>query len=564
MSAGGEPLYTRRFFVMCGFTFTVFLSAFQLLPTAPFRILDLGGTKLSAGLFLGFLTYASAFSAPLTGALADRVGKRRMLVACSLAIAGFSAGYAVSTDYRLPLVLAFFHGLFWSGLLSASAAYMTDVLPESRRAEGIGIWGLSTILAIAVAPGLGLWIYGHGWVWLCAVIGLLNLAMAAIAASLDEAVAPAFLGGERFFTRRLLEWRVLLLSVTLFLCSFGYGGVTSFIALYAEENGVSPRGIYFTSFALVMLVSRPLAGRLADRIGHKKVLVPCLVLVAFAFVILALRGTRPWLVASAVVFGAGFGTAYPIFVAYVMTFVAPTRRGAAFGGILAAVDVGIGTGSIATGWMVERLGFSFAGGVRPFLSGSHTSGPGGACASRIVLEALEIPSLFSEQVPDDGVHDLGCGRPRVFAGPFHHSLDVAPQELRERRLVAVCLQHLLEPVLRPLPEGLRQAQGLLEEGGVEGAQVSHVPELGVAEDMLPAFPPILPKSPDELRNRCPVVFRHVPLGEEALRFEPSNVLERNVDDRSESIVRRDSDALVFDLDRRFAVAPFVEQQGLAV
>jgi MFS family permease len=139
--AGRERLFTPRFFVMCGFTFTVFLSAFQLLPTAPYRILDLGGSPFAAGLFLGFLTYASAFSAPLTGALADRVGKRRMLVGCSLAIAGFSVAYALATDYRLLLGFVLLHGVFWSGLLSASSAYMTDIIPEARRAEGSATGG---------------------------------------------------------------------------------------------------------------------------------------------------------------------------------------------------------------------------------------------------------------------------------------------------------------------------------------------------------------------------------------------------------------------------------------
>ena len=80
MSAANDRLFTSAFFVMCGFTFTVFLSAFQLLPTAPFHILDLGGTTFASGLFLGFLTYSSAFSAPLTGAIADRVGQRRVLL----------------------------------------------------------------------------------------------------------------------------------------------------------------------------------------------------------------------------------------------------------------------------------------------------------------------------------------------------------------------------------------------------------------------------------------------------------------------------------------------------
>src|SRR2546428_11305202 len=131
MAAERDRLFTARFFVMCAFSFTVFLSAFQLLPTAPFRILDLGGSKFAAGMLLGFLTYASAFSAPLSGALADRIGKRRMLIVCSLAIAGFSVAYALSRSYRVPLAVGFVHGRFWSGLLSASVAYITDIVPVS-------------------------------------------------------------------------------------------------------------------------------------------------------------------------------------------------------------------------------------------------------------------------------------------------------------------------------------------------------------------------------------------------------------------------------------------------
>ena len=80
---------------MCGFTFTVFLSAFQLLPTAPFRIQELGGSTFASGLFLGFLTYASAASAPLTGAFADRLGRRRTLVIASSVILLCAIGYGV-------------------------------------------------------------------------------------------------------------------------------------------------------------------------------------------------------------------------------------------------------------------------------------------------------------------------------------------------------------------------------------------------------------------------------------------------------------------------------------
>jgi MFS family permease len=362
-----DRLFTPRFFVMCGFSFTVFLSAFQLLPTAPFHILDLGGSTFASGLFLGFLTYSSALSAPLTGAFADRAGQRRILIISSLALAMFSLAYAVITDYRLMLALVLVHGVFWSGLLSASAAYMTGLLPESRRAEGIGYWGLSTLSALAVAPTVGFWMYRRGgWLWLCLGAAALNLGMTAIAWSLTEHTMPARRHPRA--PRGLVERRVLVISITLALYSFGYGGITSFTAMYADASGVAPKGLYLTALAIVMLLTRPALARLGDVFGYKRVFIPCLILISCGLACLAAGGTRPWIIASAVIFGVGFGTAYPSYIGYVMRGVTPDRRGAAFGAILAAFDTGIGTGSTSMGWIIQHFGFRPAFGVAAALS----------------------------------------------------------------------------------------------------------------------------------------------------------------------------------------------------
>jgi MFS family permease len=367
--AADQRLFTPRFFTMCGFTFTVFLSAFQLLPTAPFRILDLGGSTVAAGAFVGFLTYASALSAPLTGALADHLGRRPQLIACSLVLAGIAVAYGLVESYRVLLGLVLVQGVFWSGLLAASSAYMTDFIPEARRAEGIGYWGMSTMLAVMVAPYAGFSVYKHGWWVLASEVAALNLLMAFIAWRLPRDVRAASPLSRPRRLSQLVEWRVVVVSLSLFVCSFGYGGITSFVALYAEGMGIGGgKGLYFLVFAVVVLLTRPFTGRWADRIGHRRFLVPCFVLVCAAFVLLALARGRPLFVASAVVFGLGFGNVYPALAAHVVRHVDPMRRGAALGGILAALDTGIGTGSIATGVLIDRFGFGVAFGCAALLS----------------------------------------------------------------------------------------------------------------------------------------------------------------------------------------------------
>lgn len=379
---------------MCGFSFTVFLSAFQLFPTAPFHILALGGSTFASGLFLGILTYASALSAPLTGALVDRAGAKEILVVGSAVITGFSIAYALIPDYHLMLILVVVHGVFWSGLLTGSGAYMTNILPEQRRAEGLAYWGLSTIAAIAVAPTIGFWVFRFGWRALCLEAAALNVAMACIALALPRQPRHPRSGSG---TARLVEWRVLVVSFTLFLYSFGYGGVTSFTALYADATGARPKGIYLTALALAILATRPMSGRLGDRFGHRKVLLPSLVVVAVGLSVLVAGGTTMHLVLSAIVYGAGFGTAYPVFCAYVLRHVAAERRGAAFGAILACFDTGIGTGSTSMGWIIGRYGFSAAFAVATALS--TLAVPYFLASNRALRSQFSSPDLSSAPAP---------------------------------------------------------------------------------------------------------------------------------------------------------------------
>jgi MFS family permease len=355
---------------MWSYSFTVFISLFQLLPSAPYRVIELGGSTAEAGLFLGLLTYASAFSAPVTGSIADRVGQRRVLIIVSLILATISASYAFMTSYKVMLAVVVVHGLFWSGLLSASSAYMSATIPPSRRAEGLGLWGLASVSAIAAAPALGFWVYRHGWITLCVEIVVLNLIMTVIAWRLpheshgaheiaDAKHVEKSHGGDGKASglAALVEWRVIVLGVTLGLVAFGYGGLTSFSALFADDLHISPRSAFLSAMAAAMLVGRLTIGRALDRIGHRRVLLPVLVMPAIGLLLLGITYGPIMFVTSGVVFGAGFGLMYPAFAAYVITHVPVARRGAAFGAIIAAFDTGLGTGSTVMGSFIQDYGF---------------------------------------------------------------------------------------------------------------------------------------------------------------------------------------------------------------
>jgi MFS family permease len=220
-------------------------------------------------------------------------------------------------------------------------------------------------------------VYRHGWAALCLEIVALNLLMALIAWRLPEdrpagarplprsrdlaRLAKAARGMTPFqLARRHIEWRVLVLAMGMSLVSFGYGSLTSFSALFADSLGVVPRSLFLSVMAVAVVVGRLTIGRALDRLGHRRVLVPAFVAPALGLLMVAFAEGRVMLVAAALVFGAGFGLMHPAFTAYVMGHVADSRRGAAFGAILAAFDTGIGSGSSVLGWLIHAHGYRVA------------------------------------------------------------------------------------------------------------------------------------------------------------------------------------------------------------
>ena len=348
-----NPLFTRRFVSLWLFQFGTFFSAFQLLPVIPLRIVELGGSKAAAGMFLGVYTFASAFAAPMMGAIADHVGRKRMLVVASLLFVVFSLAYGVVPWLPVVLAIGVVHGAIWSAILSAAGALMADFIPAERRSEGLAYWGLAPTAAVAIAPAVGLFVYRFGWMALCVEIAVLSALMAVWASSLaTESAARATRAFPR--AKELWDWSVILATLSLTAVSFGYGGITSYAAILSRERGIEPESIYFTVFALTVVAIRVLTSHLGDRFGPKVLLYPSLAVMPLAFALLAIAGTRPMLVASAILFGIGLGASFPAFMTFVVSHTDDARRGRTFGSVIWGFDTGIGLGSIVIGAIAQR------------------------------------------------------------------------------------------------------------------------------------------------------------------------------------------------------------------
>lgn len=353
----------RRFLVSLPFVriwtiaFAAMAGGFLLFPTAPKRLQELGAPLWAVGLLLTLLTFGSAVSAAWTGALGDLLGRRRVLTTAGLVLAGFAAIYSVLEVWWAMPLLGLVHGVVWSALLTGGSAEATAIIPVERRAEGIGWFGMASTLAIVVAPAAGFWLSERrDWQWVCAAIVTLDLAVALLASRLPAAPPPQPGWWRHLAPKRAVEWRVLRSSTVLMLVAFGYGGSTSFVALLAEERGIEPKGIFFTAFALSILVLRPALGPMVDRVGARRALPPSIALAAAGLALVPFQRDAPGLAVAALVFGAGFSTLYPAFSTLMLSRVAPERHGAAFGAMLAAFDIGIGTGSFAFGPLVARFG----------------------------------------------------------------------------------------------------------------------------------------------------------------------------------------------------------------
>ena len=366
-----DRLWTRDYIFVCISAFMMSFSFFILVPTLPLYLKDTFGiSQALVGVVLSCYVIAVLSVRPLAGFVADTLPRKSVYLASyALFVSSFLGYFFITQTLALFILLRIFHGFSFGMLTTAGNTLVIDVMPSSRRGEGLGYYGVTNNLAMAFGPMAGLFVIASGNYTLLFLTSLVTGSVGLILASLVRAPRKILektefeLSADRFFLKEGLR-----ACFAFFLLAMPYGMTTSYMALYAREVGITHNaGLFFTVMAAGLISSRLHSGKRVDR-GFVTETIRLGICIAFIGAVgeALLSSVASWSISAAYVtyfltaflFGYGYGTMFPAYNTLFINLAPNSRRATANATYLTGWDVGIG-GGMLVGGMISESGYLY-------------------------------------------------------------------------------------------------------------------------------------------------------------------------------------------------------------
>ncbi|MFT4415682.1 MFS transporter [Fredinandcohnia humi] len=353
---GKEKIWTRDFTLICLSNFFVFLGFQMTLPTIPLFVETLGGNDQLIGIVVGIFTFSALLIRPFAGRILETRG-RGFVYLLGLAIFIMSVGsYGIVLSIAFLFVMRIIQGVGWGFSTTASGTIATDLIPPKRRGEGMGYFGLFGNIALAFGPTLGLALVGKisftQLFLICAALGLVALLLSSrIKYKKVEAVPQEVRKWD------LYEKTALPPSILLFFITITFGGIATFLPLYATQKEITGIQWYFFLFAMALMVTRSFAGKLYDQKGHRAVFAPGAISIVIAMLLLSWLPSSLVLYIAAIFYGLGFGAIQPALQAWSVQSAPAHRKGMANATFFSFFDLGIGIGAMVFGQIAYLYGY---------------------------------------------------------------------------------------------------------------------------------------------------------------------------------------------------------------
>ena len=362
---GMDRLWNRNYCKVMTANFSLFFAFYVLTPLLPLYLSEhFGATKDVIGLVLSGYTITALLFRPFSGYFVDSFPRKTVLMICFSAFAIFFAGYLAASTLLLFTIVRTLHGGPFGGLTVANSTAAIDVLPSSRRTEGIGYYGLSNNLAMAIAPTIGIWIYQltnsfEFLFWLALIVACGGWLVDATVTFPEKEIVrnKSKLSLDRFFLVR--GW---LLGVNMVAFGFSFGVLSNYLAIYGKEvMGITGgTGTYFMLCSIGLIASR-LQGGKALRQGHlTRNAGEGMVISLIGYTLFILMPGWIGYYGSALLIGLGNGHLWPAFQNMTINVARNNQRGTANSTILISWDIGMGLGILLGGIIAELLGYGAA------------------------------------------------------------------------------------------------------------------------------------------------------------------------------------------------------------
>ncbi len=362
------PLWTRNFILVSAINFFLVMVFYLLvIVIVGYTVAELQASTAAAGLISGLFIVGTLVGRLVVGQVLLRFGRKTTML---IGLIGF---FLLSLLYFMPmgvsglLVVRFMHGFMMGIASTVLGTIIAQILPPSRRGEGIGYYSMSSTLGTAIGPFLAIWMMLHlgyqaifalssGFALLCLLIGCFLQVPDAITAAKNSTISS---DEPNDFISKVMEKKAIPIGLVILLVSTCYSGVLSYINFYAKEiNLVETASVFFLMYAVAILISRPFTGPLMDRRGENVIMYPAFIIMALGLLILSQVESGRGLLISAALLGLGYGNIQSVCQTIAIKSTHLARMGFATSTFFIFLDAGLGFGPYFLGLALTQISYS--------------------------------------------------------------------------------------------------------------------------------------------------------------------------------------------------------------
>ena len=359
-----EKLWTKDFILDSGINFLVFLIYYLFVViTAVVAKKTLDASLAEAGLAAGIYIVGALVGRLIGGQQIELLGRKKTLWIGIIFYLVTTAMYFYMPTLLIMYTVRFLNGFAYGVLSTATNTIIASCIPDSRRGEGINYYGLSTSVAAAVGPFIGMYLLEISTfnviIWFCIALIAMTVVMALFLnvkeIQLSEEERAQL---KKFSVSNFFEKGVYGISFVAFWVAFCYSSVLAFLAQYSIELGLMGAGtFFFLVYALCVTVSRPALGILFDRKGENSVMYPAFICLAISLFILAGASTSSLLLLAGVFMAFGYGSFMSNGQAVCIKITPVKRVGVSISTYFIALDLGLGISPYFLGAIPPTFGF---------------------------------------------------------------------------------------------------------------------------------------------------------------------------------------------------------------